>query len=154
VLANPPYVRHELLGDYKEVLKPIYPEVYNGLADLYVYFYARAHQLLRNGGVSCFISSNKWLRAGYGEKLRQHLLDAQAFSLVVDFGELPIFQTAATFPAIFLWQKQPRKIVQQNGQLLRIYKHAMTMVFSSIFQEFQRFCHQPNLEKTKQDYQV
>ncbi|MFH2102161.1 MAG: Eco57I restriction-modification methylase domain-containing protein [Chloroflexota bacterium] len=108
VLANPPYVRQELLGDFKEVLKPIYPEVYSGIADLYVYFYARAHQLLRNGGVSCFISSNKWLRAGYGEKLRQHLLDSQAFSLVVDFGELPVFQTAATFPAIFLWHKKPR----------------------------------------------
>ncbi len=108
VLANPPYVRQELLGDYKEQLKPIYPEVYSGMADLYIYFYARAHQLLRNGGVSCFISSNKWLRAGYGEKLRQHLLDAQAFQLVVDFGELPVFQTAATFPAIFLWQKQTR----------------------------------------------
>ncbi|MBM3145317.1 MAG: hypothetical protein FJ010_10170, partial [Chloroflexi bacterium] len=109
VLANPPYVRQELIGDYKDVLKPLYPEVYNGMADLYVYFYARAHQLLKNGGYSCFISSNKWLRAGYGEKLRQHLLDSQAFKLVVDFGELPVFQTAATFPAIFLWQKQPRK---------------------------------------------
>lgn len=108
VLANPPYVRQELLGDYKDLLKPIYPEVYNGMADLYVYFYARAHQLLKNGGVSCFISSNKWLRAGYGEKLRQHLLDSQAFKLVVDFGELPVFQTAATFPAIFLWQKRLR----------------------------------------------
>jgi type I restriction-modification system DNA methylase subunit len=108
ILANPPYVRQELLGDYKDLLKPIYPEVHNGTADLYVYFYARAHQLLKNSGVSCFISSNKWLRAGYGEKLRQHLLDSQAFKLVVDFGELPVFQTAATFPAIFLWQKQPR----------------------------------------------
>jgi len=109
VLANPPYVRQELLGDYKDLLKPIYPEVYSGMADLYVYFYARAHQLLKKGGVSCFISSNKWLRAGYGEKLRQHLLDSQAFKLVVDFGELPVFQTAATFPAIFLWQKQSRE---------------------------------------------
>jgi type I restriction-modification system DNA methylase subunit len=108
ILANPPYVRHELLGDYKNLVKPIYPEIYNGLADLFVYFYGRAHQLLKKDGVSCFISSNKWLRAGYGEKLRQHLLDAQAFRLVVDFGELPVFQTAATFPAIFLWQKRPR----------------------------------------------
>lgn len=109
VLTNPPYVRQELLGcDYKEnALEPVFHEVYSGIADLYVYFYARAHQLLRPGGVGCFISSNKWLRASYGEKLRQHLLDAQAFRLVVDFGELPVFQ-AATFPAIFLWHKQPR----------------------------------------------
>jgi hypothetical protein len=73
-----------------------------------VYFYLRAQQLLRLGGVACFISSNKWLRASYGEALRQHLLDEQAFVLVVDFGELPVFQTAATFPAIFSWRKEKR----------------------------------------------
>jgi hypothetical protein len=109
VLANPPYVRHELLGrEYKErMLKPVFSEVYASAADLYVYFYGRAAQILREGGVGVFISSSKWLRAGYGEKLRQELLDKQAFHLVVDFGELPVFG-AATFPAIFLWQKQSR----------------------------------------------
>jgi type I restriction-modification system DNA methylase subunit len=108
VLANPPYVRQELLGDYKDLLKPIYPEVYNGLADLFVYFYARAHQLLKNGGISCFISSNKWLKAGYGEKLRQHLLDSQEFIFVADFGNLPVFQQATAYPCIFLWRKNAR----------------------------------------------
>ncbi len=108
VLANPPYVRMELFKDIKPILKKIYSDVHDERADLYVYFYARAHQILRPGGIACFISSNKWLRAGYGEKLRQLLLDKQAFRMVVDFGELPVFQTAATFPAIFLWQKQER----------------------------------------------
>ena len=77
-------------------------------SDLYIYFYARAHELLRPGGVAAFISSNKWLRAGYGEALRRHLLDDQAFRLVMDFGELPVFESAATDAAVFLWQKQPR----------------------------------------------
>ncbi|MEZ0395410.1 MAG: DNA methyltransferase, partial [Anaerolineales bacterium] len=108
LLANPPYVRQELIKDLKPALKRVYGSLYTGTADLYVYFYLRAHQLLKEGGVACFISSNKWLRANYGETLRQHLLDTQAFRLVVDFGELPVFQTAATFPAIFLWQKRPR----------------------------------------------
>ncbi|MBA3784850.1 MAG: class I SAM-dependent DNA methyltransferase, partial [Acidobacteria bacterium] len=104
VMANPPYIRQELLGrDYKEnKLKPNFGEVYSGTADIYVYFFARANAMLRTNGVGCFISSNKWLRAGYGEKLRQHLLDQTKFHLVVDFGELPVFN-AATFPAIFLW---------------------------------------------------
>jgi type I restriction-modification system DNA methylase subunit len=109
VLANPPYVRQEIFkGDYKErLLRPLYPTVFVGTADLYVYFYARAHQLLRDGGVGCFISSNKWLRAGYGEKLRQHLLDSQAFHLVLDFGDQPVFNATA-YPAIFIWQRLPR----------------------------------------------
>jgi len=108
VLANPPYVRQELISDLKPVLKRVYGDLYTGTADLYIYFYLRAHQLLRPGGVACFISSNKRLRAGYGETLRRHLLDEQAFMLVVDFGELPVFQTAATFPAIFVWRKEKR----------------------------------------------
>ena len=97
VLANPPYVRQELLGrEYKEGgLKPVYPAVYAGTADLYVYFYACAQQLLRQHGIGCFISSDKWIRTAYGEKLRQLLLDKQAFRLVVDFGELPVFDAAS-----------------------------------------------------------
>jgi len=108
VVANPPYVRMELIKPQKPILRKRFPHVHAERADLYVYFYARAHELLRPGGVAAFISSNKWLRAGYGELLRQHLLDAQAFRLVMDFGELGVFDSAATDAAIFLWQKQPR----------------------------------------------
>jgi hypothetical protein len=108
IVANPPYVRMELIKPQKPVLKKRFKQVHAERADLYVYFFARAHELLRPGGVAAFISSNKWLRAGYGESLRQHLLDAQAFRLVMDFGELGVFDTAATDAAIFLWQKQPR----------------------------------------------
>ena len=108
VLANPPYVRMELIKPLKPMLRQNYPHVHDERTDLYVYFYARAQELLRAGGVGAFISSNKWLRAGYGEKLRQFLLDEQEFRQVVDFGELPVFEAAATFPAIFVWRKQPR----------------------------------------------
>ncbi len=108
VVANPPYVRMELIKPQKPVLRRRFPYVHAERADLYIYFYARAHELLRPGGVAAFISSNKWLRAGYGEALRRHLLDDQAFRLVMDFGELPVFESAATDAAVFLWQKQPR----------------------------------------------
>ncbi len=108
VVANPPYVRMELIKPQKPQLRKRFPHVHAERADLYIYFYARAHELLRPGGVAAFISSNKWLRAGYGELLRQHLLDAQAFRLVMDFGDLPVFQSATAYPCIFLWQKQPR----------------------------------------------
>lgn len=109
IVANPPYVRMELIKPLKPMLRRNFATVHDERTDLYIYFYARAHELLRRGGVAAFISSNKWLRAGYGEKLRQLLLDAQAFHLVADFGELPVFQTAATFPAIFVWEKTPRR---------------------------------------------
>ncbi|MGH9833150.1 MAG: Eco57I restriction-modification methylase domain-containing protein, partial [Blastocatellia bacterium] len=107
VLANPPYVRMELFKEIKPILKRNFPEVHAERADLYIYFYDRALQLLKTSGVGCFISSNKWLRAGYGENLRRSLLDKEAFHLIVDFGDLPVFKASA-YPAIFVWQKQHR----------------------------------------------
>ncbi len=107
VLANPPYVRQEELGrEYKEgSLRPAHPEVYAGTADLYVYFYSRAVQCLKPGGMLAFISSNKWFRAGYGAKLREHIAGKCSILSITDFGELPVFETAATFPMIFVARK-------------------------------------------------
>jgi hypothetical protein len=107
VTANPPYVRQELLGkEYKEQrLKPVYPEVYAGTADLYVYFYARALQLLRPSGMLAFISSNKWFRAGYGANLRRHIAETCRVSSITDFGDLPVFRAATAYPMIFVAQK-------------------------------------------------
>ena len=100
VLANPPYVRQELLpATIKARLKAIYPEIHAGSADLYVYFYARALQLVKPGGMVVFISSNKFMRAGYGEKLRRHLTNGTTLRGVIDFGDLPLF-TATAYPCI------------------------------------------------------
>ena len=102
VLANPPYVRQELIKAQKPALAKAFPEVYTGTADLYCYFYARAVQLLAPGGMLAFISPNKWFRAGYGAGLRKYLADTCRVHSITDFGELPVFQAAATFPMIFV----------------------------------------------------
>jgi hypothetical protein len=115
VVANPPYVRQELLDpDLKATLKRRYPEVYRGTADLYVYFYARALQLLRTGGAGSFISSNKWLRAGYGKKLRAHLARQATVDAVIDFGDLPLFEATA-YPMVIVFRNEP----PGEGQALR-----------------------------------
>jgi len=105
VVANPPYVRQELITAHKPMLQKIYPEVYTGVADLYVYFYARALQMLRPAGMLAFISPNKWFRANYGKPLRTHIADTCAVYSITDFGDLPVFQTAITYPMIFVAQK-------------------------------------------------
>ena len=106
VIANPPYVRQENITAQKPELQASYPEVYMGTADLYVYFYAQALRLLRPNGELAFISPNKFFKANYGTKLREHLatFDVQH---IVDFGELPVFKAAATFPMIFALRKAP-----------------------------------------------
>ncbi len=75
VIANPPYVRQEDIGPSKTALTKQYREAVTGKSDLYCYFYARALQLLRDGGMHVFVCSNSWLDVGYGGKLQEHLLN-------------------------------------------------------------------------------
>jgi hypothetical protein len=56
------------------------------------------------GGMLSFISSNKWFRANYGEKLRKYITNTCVIYSITDFGELPVFQNVATFPMIFIAQ--------------------------------------------------
>ena len=70
VVGNPPYVRQELIpSSEKEYLSKHY-ETYTGYADLYVYFFEKGINILKNGGILGFICSNKYTRVKYGEKLR------------------------------------------------------------------------------------
>ncbi len=116
VIGNPPYVRQEELKrmkafeglpglerPLKDALKADY-FCHTGVADLYVYFYEKAFDLLAPGGVLCFISSNKYFRAGYGERLRHFLAANGEVLLLIDFGDAPVF-TAIAYPSIVLVKK-------------------------------------------------
>lgn len=98
VIGNPPYVRQELIGNYKAYFQRKY-KVYNGTADLYSYFIERGVSLLRQNGLFSFIVANKWMRAIYGKPLREWM-SQQCLQEVVDFGDLPVFQKATTYPCI------------------------------------------------------
>ncbi len=105
VIGNPPYVRHELLTEYKEHWSAAF-ETYDGTADLFVYFIERGLRQLKPGGRLGFIVSNKWLRGGYAERLRGYLADHHAIELLVDFGHAPVFPDADAFPCIITLRKQ------------------------------------------------
>ena len=90
VLANPPYVRQEDIkpANYKQKLFDIYKigsiQPVERKSDLYCYFYIRALQLLRKGGLQIFICSNTWLDVGFGIKLQQFLLGNTTIMKIMD----------------------------------------------------------------------
>jgi hypothetical protein len=51
-----------------------------------------------------FISSNKYFRAGYGERLRHFLAANGEVRLLIDFGDEPVF-TSIAYPSIILVRK-------------------------------------------------
>ncbi len=104
VIANPPYVRQESIKEAKPRLKQTFGTFYCGTADLYTYFYKRGLEILKNSGHLCFIAPNKFMRAGYGKNTRALLAGAATPKIVIDFGDLPIFD-ATTYPSILLIEK-------------------------------------------------
>lgn len=107
VIGNPPYVRQEQLGPDKPFYAEHY-EVYHGVADLFVYFFAQGLRLLRSGGRLAYISSNSWLRANYATPLRQYLRTKTTIETIVDLGDNRVFADAPDMtPAIQIVQKSP-----------------------------------------------
>lgn len=104
VIANPPYVRQEKIRDQKPLLQKQGYEIYNSTSDLYTYFYERSYQILKPNGFSCFISSNKWMRAKYGEKLRKFFKEKTKVANLIDFGGYEVFE-ATVDTNILLFQK-------------------------------------------------
>ncbi len=110
VLANPPYVRQEKLSpEDQDSYKLSFKEVFAGTADILTFFYARSMQILKNEGWLAFITSNKYMRAAYGEGLREQLTQQLRVQRVIDFGDLPIFDAngkpVASYPAVLVGRK-------------------------------------------------
>jgi type I restriction-modification system DNA methylase subunit len=105
VIGNPPYIRQEQLSQFKPLWQKEF-ECYNGAADIYIYFFERGLQLLREGGYLAYISPNKYFRSGYGKKLREYLTTKTTIEQIIDFGDAPVFD-AITYPSIIVLRKIP-----------------------------------------------
>ncbi len=103
IIGNPPYVRQESLGDFKAYFQKRF-RIYDGIADLYVYFIEKGVDLLRPDGYFSYIVANKWLRAGYGRPLRNWIKE-RGIEEIIDFGDLPVFKGATTYPCIIRIRK-------------------------------------------------
>lgn len=103
VIGNPPYVRQELLGQLQKDFFAIkYKNVFNGIADLYVYFYDLSFKILKTAGKMGFITPNKWLERKYGFELRNYLIQLQ-IEEIVNLNKMSIFDDAIADPSIFIF---------------------------------------------------
>jgi type I restriction-modification system DNA methylase subunit len=120
VVANPPYVRQELLGPIKPYLQSAY-KVYHGTADLYVYFYELGIRLLKPGGLLSYVVTNKWMKAGYAEPLRRYFAENAWIQSVVDFGHAKqIFEEVDVFPSIIVARRPTEATKPETARLCTI----------------------------------
>jgi hypothetical protein len=109
VIGNPPYVRQEDIIDqgihperleemdddevinlktqYKNDLVDYVWETFDikpyKRSDIYIYFYFKGIDLLREDGTLSFITSNSWLDIGYGKRLHEGLLKLTDLSYII-----------------------------------------------------------------------
>lgn len=114
IIGNPPYVQIQGLPDgYKKWLEQEGYTTFDKGSDLYALFYERGWQQLRAGGHLAFITSNKWMRANYGEGLRRFFLEKTNPLKLLDFGMAQNFASALTYTSIVIFQKsQPDQQIE------------------------------------------
>lgn|GEM_PF-227082 len=118
VIGNPPYVRAERLEEIKKDLKMFYRNYYDAIADIYVYFFYRAYEVLKDNGFLGFITSNKWMRALYGQKLREFMTNNMKILNIIDYGGKRIFKDATVDTAILIAQKS----IPEESHTVKILK--------------------------------
>ena len=104
VIGNPPYIQLQNNGgELAELYEPCGYKTFARTGDIYCLFYERGYQLLKKNGHLCYITSNKWMRAGYGEKTREFLANNTNPQLLIDFAGVKIFESATVDTNILLF---------------------------------------------------
>ncbi len=112
VIGNPPYIRQERIINLKNFLRVNYKEVYWGTADLSTYFVNLCIQKLRDRGYHSYIITNKWLRAKYGENLREYLSKQTRIVKIIDLTGTKVFKDAGVDVLIYIIRKEK----PENGE--------------------------------------
>ena len=106
VIGNPPYVQLQSNGgNLGKLYRDCGYSTFTNTGDLYCLMYERGYQLLCQGGFLCYITSNTWMRASYGEKLRILLATKMDPLIVLDFAGLKVFESATVDTNIILLGK-------------------------------------------------
>ena len=110
VIGNPPYI--QLQNDGGKLAKQYQHCDYKTFArtgDIYSLFYEKGWQLLKPQGVLSFITSNKWMRAGYGESTRKFFAEHTNPILLIDFAGQKIFESATVDVNILMFAKDKNR---------------------------------------------
>ena len=108
IIGNPPYVENKKIldADFKKRIKDNFETAY-GLYDLSIVFIEKSIEILKNkSGYLSFLTTNKFLSADYGLKIRKLLLESTAIKEIINISSLPIFHRTAAYPVIFTIQKR------------------------------------------------
>jgi adenine-specific DNA-methyltransferase len=112
IIQNPPYISHDKLSEkVKRTVKRY--DSWEPFADLYCYFLEQSNRLLQEGGISCAITSNSFLRADYGGPLKVYINKSARIKFLLSLDRAQVFENAIVNVVITLFVKG-----KQNGEHL------------------------------------
>ena len=110
VIGNPPYIQ---LQANKGILADLYGKqnykTFVRTGDIYSLFYEQGWELLNDNGCLCYITSNKWMRAGYGESTRAFFAKYTDPKILIDFSGVDIFDSATVVTNILLFTRSANR---------------------------------------------
>lgn len=119
VIANPPYVRTQILGtEQAQYLARKFN--LKGRVDLYYPFLISMTESLKEGGILGVITSNRYLSTKGGESIRKYLSENYEILELIDLGDTKLFD-AAVLPAIFIGRKKKEK-KPSGANFIKIYE--------------------------------
>ena len=105
IIGNPPYIQLQKLGEMAEAYQQMNFDTYERTGDIYCLFYELGNKLLKENYYLSYITSNKWMRAGYGEKTRKYFVEKTNPQVLIDFSGQSIFDEATVDVNILLFNK-------------------------------------------------
>ena len=161
VIGNPPYVRQEDIIDqgihperleemdddevsdlktqYKNDLVDYVQETFDikpyKRSDIYVYFYFKGIDLLREDGTLSFITSNSWLDIGYGKRLHEGLLKLTDLSYIVGNTSEKSFEDADVNTYITIANRKQQEVLAGRTEFVNFQQPFFDYDYAEDFQE-------------------
>ncbi len=105
VIGNPPYFSVSKIKEQAAYFSSAGYQTYSKGADIYCLFYERGNQLLREQGLLTYITSNSWLRAIYGELLKNYFQQQMQPINLLNIEDIQVFEEATVESNIVILQK-------------------------------------------------
>jgi tRNA1(Val) A37 N6-methylase TrmN6 len=123
IVGNPPYIENKKIKDaeFKKKLTKRFKSAYR-LFDLSVLFIEKSLELLKEqDGCLSMITTNKFLAADYGIRIRELLVNNTELKEITNISSLPIFGKTATYPIIISFKKSLPKA--DNTVVIKKYEN-------------------------------
>jgi adenine-specific DNA-methyltransferase len=107
IVGNPPYFSLSKEQSLKQISQKY--ATYESSGDIYALFYELGNTVLKQDGILHYITGSAWLKASYGQSLRQFLVEEVNPISLIDFSDCHVFDEATVLTTVMEFTKNPNE---------------------------------------------